>query len=491
MNLNRIDENIYEIKPKALMVRVHGEIKKFQMRVPAHIYANEYILGRIQQDRTLEQISNVACLPGIEKHAIALSDAHQGYGFCIGGVAGTDANSGMISPGGVGYDINCGVRLLRTNLFLKEIQQILPDLLNSIFRNIPSGLGSKGKLNINYSDLDNVLNNGLNWALEKGYAIEEDLTHCEENGCLKNADASLVSEKAKQRAIKQLGSLGSGNHFLEIQKIDEIFNKDIANKLGFYDTNQITVMVHTGSRALGHQVCTDSLRNIERAMKKYNIEVPDRELACVPADTPEAQNYLNQMACAANFGFNNRQLITHWIRESFQKFFNKKDFDELDLHLIYGVCHNILKIEEHVVDGKKMKLNVHRKGATRAFPPGHSEIPRDYKDIGQPALIPGTMGSASYICVGKPKAMDLSFGSTAHGSGRLMSRSKAKKRYWGEQIKQDLSQKGILIKAASMQVIAEEAPGAYKDIDQVVNVSHDLGIVEKVVRLVPVGVVKG
>jgi tRNA-splicing ligase RtcB len=249
-------------------------------------------------------------------------------------------------------------------------------------------------------------------------------------------------------------------------------------------------MVHTGSRALGHQVCTDSLRNIERAMKKYNIKVPDRELACVPADTPEAQNYLSQMACAANFGFNNRQLITHWLRESFQNVF-KKHFDDLDLNLIYGVCHNILKIEDHDINGKQMKLNIHRKGATRAFPPGHPEIPQDYKNIGQPALIPGTMGSASYICVGKPKAMDLSFGSTAHGSGRVMSRSKAKKRYWGEQIKQDLSKKGILVKAASMKVIAEEAPGAYKDIDQVVNVSHDLGIVEKVVRLVPVGVVKG
>ena len=490
MNLNKIDDNIYEIPPKTLMVRLQGKIEKFQMKVPVHIYANEYILGKIKQDRTLDQISNVACLPGIEKHAIALADAHQGYGFCIGGVAGTDADTGMISPGGVGYDINCGVRLMRTNMMLKDVQKILPNLLNSIFRNIPSGLGSKGKLNISYSDLNNVLDNGLDWALDKGYAIEEDLKHCEENGCLNNADASLVSEKAKQRGIKQLGSLGSGNHFLEIQKVDEIFNKDIAKKLGFIDTNQITVMIHTGSRALGHQVCTDSLRNVERAMKKYNIKVPDRELACVPADTPEAQNYLSQMACAANFGFNNRQLITHWIRKSFQDVF-KKQFDDLDLSLIYGVCHNILKIEEHDIDGKKMKLNIHRKGATRAFPPGHPEIPQDYKDIGQPALIPGTMGTASYICVGKPKAMDLSFGSTAHGSGRLMSRSKAKKRYWGEQIKQDLSKKGILVKAASMQIIAEEAPGAYKDIDQVVNVSHDLGIIERVVRLVPVGVVKG
>ena len=490
MNVNKIDDNIFEIPPKTLMVRIKGNIEKFRMRVPVKIYANDYILEKIRLDRTLDQICNVACLPGIQKHAIALSDAHQGYGFCIGGVAGTDGENGMISPGGVGYDINCGVRLLRTNLFFKDIKGVLPNLLDSIFNNIPSGLGSKGKLNISYSDLDNVLNNGVNWALDNGYADSEDHKHLEENGCLNDADASLVSQKAKQRAIKQLGSLGSGNHFLEIQKVDEIYNKNIANTLGIHEKNQVTVMVHTGSRALGHQVCTDSLRSIEQAMKKYNINVPDRELACVPADKPEAQNYLKQMACAANFGFTNRQLITHWLRESFQNTF-KKDIDDLDFHLIYGVCHNILKIEEHKIDGKKMKLNIHRKGATRAFPPQHPDLPSDYKSIGQPVLIPGTMGSASYLCVGKKKAMDLSFGSTAHGAGRVMSRSKAIKKYWGEQVKDSLSKQGILVRAASMKVIAEEAPGAYKDIDQVVQVSHDLGLVEKVVRLVPIGVVKG
>ncbi|UCC21386.1 MAG: RtcB family protein [Promethearchaeota archaeon] len=472
------------------MTRIKGNIEKFEMKVPVKIYANNYILEKIRLDRTLDQICNVACLPGIKKHAIALSDAHQGYGFCIGGVAGTDAEDGMISPGGVGYDINCGVRLLRSNLFLKDIKSVLPNLLNTIFNNIPSGLGSKGKLNLGYSELDKVLNNGVNWALDNNYALEEDLIHLEENGWLKDADGKLVSQKAKQRAIKQLGSLGSGNHFLEIQKVDQIYNESIAKTMGIYEKNQITIMVHTGSRALGHQVCTDSLRSIEQAMKEYKIRVPDRELACVPANTSEAQNYLKQMACAANFGFTNRQLITHWIRESFQNTF-KKDIDALDLHLIYGVCHNILKIEEHEIDGKKMKLNVHRKGATRAFPPGHPVLPSEYKSIGQPALIPGTMGSASYLCVGKKKAMDLSFGSTAHGSGRVMSRAKATKKYWGERVKDNLSKQGILVKAASMKVIAEEAPGAYKDIDQVVQVSHDLGIVEKVVRLVPIGVVKG
>lgn len=490
MNMNKIDDNIYEIPPTTLMARVEGRIEKFQMKVPVHIYANEYILEKIKLDKTLDQIANVACLKGVEKHVIALSDAHQGYGFCIGGVAGTDAETGMISPGGVGYDINCGVRLLRTNLMIQDIDNTLPSLLNTIFKNIPSGLGSKGKLNINFSDLDDVLNSGMNWTLENNYAIDEDLKHCEEKGCLKDADANLVSQKAKERGFKQLGSLGSGNHFLEIQKVDEIFNGSTAKKLGIYEKDQITIMVHTGSRALGHQVCTDSLRNVERAMKKYDIKVPDRELASVPANTKEAQDYLSQMACAANFGFANRQLITHWLRESFQQHFNKS-FEDLDLHLIYGVCHNILKIEEHEINGKKVKLNVHRKGATRAFPPGHPVLPQDYREIGQPVLIPGTMGSASYLCVGKPKSMELSFGSTAHGSGRIMSRSKAISKYRGSIVREDLSKQGILIKAASMKVIAEEAPGAYKDIDQVVQVSHDLGIVEKIVRLVPIGVVKG
>lgn len=490
MNVEKIDKNIYEISPKALMVRVGNNIEKFDMKVPAHIYANDYIMEKIQKDRTLDQISNVACLPGIKKHAIALSDAHQGYGFCIGGVAGTDAEDGMISPGGVGYDINCGVRLLRSNLMEDEVRKVLPDLLNAIFRNIPSGLGSKGKLDISMSQLDDVLNQGLNWALDNDYAIDEDLVHCEERGVLQEANADLVSERAKSRGINQLGSLGSGNHFLEIQKVDEIFNKEVANKLGIFGENQVTVMVHTGSRAMGHQICTDSLRTIEKAMKKYKIAVPDRELACVPANTNEAQDYLSQMSCAANFGFCNRQLITHWLREAFQNMMHR-DFEEMDLNLIYGVCHNILKIEDHEIDGKKMKLNVHRKGATRAFPPDHPVLPQDYKSTGQPALIPGTMGSASYLCVGRPKAMDLSFGSTAHGSGRIMSRSKAKKKFWGKTVQQKLGSQGVLVKAASLKVIAEEAPGAYKDIDQVVNVSHELGIVEKVARLTPIGVVKG
>lgn len=491
MEVKKIEENIYEIPPKkVLMARVKGKIQKFEMKVPVHIYANKYILKRIQKDRTLEQISNVACLPGVQKHVIALSDAHQGYGFCIGGVAATEGETGAISPGGVGFDINCGVRLLRTNLHEKEIKKQLPALLTTIFQNIPSGLGSKGKLRISKSHLDQLLNEGMQWALENDYAIEEDLKHCEECGCLEGANADFVSKKAKHRGIKQVGSLGSGNHFLEIQKVDQIFDERIANTLGIYHQNQITVMIHTGSRAMGHQICTDSLRNVERAMRKEGIKVPDRELACVPANTRAAQNYLSQMACAANFGFCNRQLITHWVREAFRKIL-KKSSETMDLNLIYGVCHNILKKEEHNIGGKTKNVNVHRKGATRAFPPHHPKIPEDYQSIGQPVLIPGTMGSASYLCVGQQNSMALSFGSTAHGSGRVMSRARAKRKYWGEDIAENLGNRGILVKAASMRVIAEEAPGAYKDIDQVVNVSHNLGIIKKVVKLRPLGVVKG
>ncbi|MBD3339205.1 MAG: RNA-splicing ligase RtcB [Candidatus Lokiarchaeota archaeon] len=482
MEIKKIKDNIFEITPKSL--------GKFQMRVPVHIYANENLLEMIKQDKTLDQISNVACLQGIKKHAIALSDAHQGYGFCIGGVAATDVNEGMISPGGVGYDINCGVRLIRTNLMKKDIEGDLKSLITAMSRNIPSGLGSEGKINLSSRDLDNLLDNGLNWALDNGYAVENDLIHCEENGFLKKADSSLISRKAKDRGIDQVGSLGSGNHFLEIQKVEEIYNPKIAKDLGIFDKNQITLMVHTGSRAFGHQVCTDSLRNIERAMKKYNIEIPDRELACVPANTEEAENYLSQMACAANFGFCNRQLITHWLRESFEQQFNQ-NFEDIDMNLIYGVCHNILKIEEHEINGKKEKVNVHRKGATRAFPAGHPEIPQDYRSIGQPVLIPGTMGTSSYLCIGKKASMDLSFGSTAHGAGRVMSRHKADRKFPAKVVIKNLSDRGIIIEGASMKTIAEESPGAYKDVNQVVQVSHDLGIVEKIAKLVPLGVVKG
>lgn len=488
MNVNKIGEYIYEIPAKRLMARVSGTIESFKMNVPVRIYANEEILAKIQEDRTLEQICNVACLDGVKKHVIALSDAHQGYGFCIGAVAGTESKNGMISPGGVGYDINCGVRLLRSNMFYKDIQEKLPELLNYIFNRIPSGLGSRGRLKIDYTELNSVLNEGVGWALKNGYANENDLTFCEENGNIKDADFKLVSKRAKQRGIRQLGSLGSGNHFLEIQRVEEIYNKEIAKKLGIIEKNQITVMIHTGSRALGHQICTESIRKFEKAMKKYNVRIPDRELSCVPADTEEGRHYLKEMACAANFGFCNRQLISFWIRESFKEVFNKEEYK---LNLIYDLCHNILKKEEHIIDGERVELNIHRKGATRAYPPNHPVLPTEYKSIGQPVLIPGTMGSASYLCVGRENSMKLTFGSTAHGSGRIMSRSRAKNEFWGDDVEKILKKRGILVKAKSQKVIAEEAPGAYKDINQVVEVQTQLNLIEKVAKMIPIGVVKG
>jgi tRNA-splicing ligase RtcB len=490
MEIKKIAENIWEIPPYSKIVKIHNTIKKFQLKVPARVYANDHLIQNIKKDRTLDQITNVACLDGVVKHVIALSDAHQGYGFCIGGVAGTNYSDGAISPGGVGYDINCGVRILSTNLKNEEIRPVLSKLVKSIFNNVPSGLGSKGKLSVSYSDLDKLLDNGVKWAIENEYGWAEDGKFCEENGCLPGADSNKVSRKAKERGIKQIGSLGSGNHFLEIQEVDEIFDEDIAKTLGIEKKGQVTVMVHTGSRAMGHQIATDYLRIFDRAMQRYNIEIPDRELANLKADTNEAQEYLSVMACAANFAWNNRQLITHWVRESFKNVFHK-DPSDLGLNLIYDVAHNILKREEHEIEGKKLKLNIHRKGATRAFPPNHPQIPQEYKSIGQPVIIPGTMGSASYLCVGSPESMKLSFGSTAHGAGRQLSRSRAKKLYWGGTIKDQLSQRGILVQAASMQVLAEEAPGAYKNIDQVVQVSHDLKIIKKIARLVPLGVVKG
>lgn len=490
MELKKIAKNIWEIPPQIKINKFQGGTKEFQMKVPAHVYANDFLIESIKNDKTLDQITNVACLKGVVKHVIALPDAHQGYGFCIGGVAATKYEDGAISPGGIGYDINCGVRLLRTNLKSQEIKADLLNLVNAMFKNVPSGLGSKGKLKVNYNDLDKVLENGVNWAIENEFGWEEDRKFCEENGRLSGANAIKVSRKAKERGIKQIGSLGSGNHFLEIQEVNEIYDKSIAKTLGIEEIGQVTVMIHTGSRAMGHQICTDYLRIIERAMHKYGTIIPDRELASINADTPEAEDYLSAMACAANFAWCNRQLITHWVREAFKEVLNKYPI-QFDLNLIYDLAHNILKREEYEVDGKKMKLNIHRKGATRSFPPNHPQIPQKYKSVGQPVLIPGTMGTASYLCVGTPESMKLSFGSTAHGAGRQLSRSAAKRRYWGGKIKEQLHARGIIVKSASMQVLAEEASPAYKDIDQVVQVSHDLKIVKKIVRLVPLGIVKG
>jgi tRNA-splicing ligase RtcB (3'-phosphate/5'-hydroxy nucleic acid ligase) len=484
----KLDDNIYEILPEMKVVRAENKILNFDMNVATRIYANEYLMERISKDRSIDQMTNVACLPGIKKYAIAMSDAHQGYGFCIGGVAAMDVNEGAISPGGVGYDINCGVRLLRTPLMFEEVVAHLPDLTESFFHNVPSGLGSKGKIQPTASDLDTILDEGINWAINQGFGFEKDREMCEDQGMMQGADNTKVSTRAKSRGIKQIGSLGSGNHFLEIQKVDEILDEEAA-KIMKIEKDQITVMIHTGSRAMGHQICTDAIQEIDHAMHRQGLVAPDRELGYVLSGTKEADRYLTQMKSAANFAFNNRHIIMHWIRESFNKTLGIAT-DELEL--VYDVAHNILKTEEHDIgEGKRGKVHVHRKGATRCFPAGHPSIPTKYQPIGQPVLIPGSMGTSSYLCVGQPNAMKLSFASTAHGSGREMSRSKAKRKFWGKTIKEELNKKGISIRAASLKVIAEEAPLAYKDIDQVVGVSHDLGIVKKVARLVPIGVTKG
>lgn len=488
MITQRIADNIYEVSADMKLVKVEEKIVKFQMKVPARIYANQYLMDRIQNDKSIDQITNVACLPGIRKHVIAMSDAHQGYGFCIGGVAATDLDGGAISPGGVGYDINCGVRLLRTGLDYSDVVAQLPDLIEGLFHNIPSGLGSKGKLRITPTDLNQVLNEGINWAINKGYGFDADREFCEDHGLTQGADSSLVSKKAKDRGIRQLGSLGSGNHFIEIQRVDEIFDEQAAKIMGL-QKDQVTLMIHTGSRAMGHQVCTDSLQEIDHLMHRNGIIAPDRELGYVISGTKEADRYLAQMRAAANFAWTNRHIIMHWARETFQSVLG---LDPSEMKLIYGLAHNILKQEEHDLgNGERGMVNVHRKGATRAFPPGHPDVPDKYKDIGQPVLIPGSMGTSSYLCVGQEKAMDLSFASTAHGGGREMSRSKAKRQFWGKQIKEDLGKRGIVVRAASLKILAEEAPLAYKNIDEVVGVSHNLGIIKKVVKLVPIGVTKG
>jgi len=460
------------------------------MRVPARIYADAELLNEMRKDLTLEQAANVSFLQGIYKYSITLPDGHQGYGFPIGGVAATDAETGVISPGGVGYDINCGVRLLHTNLDRKDVEPKLRQLVEALFRNVPSGLGSTGHVRLTLPQLDQVLGNGARWAVENGFGWREDLERLEEGGCMSGADAKKVSMGAKQRGFPQLGSLGSGNHFLEVQKVDKIYDPEVARKFGIEREGQVTVMIHTGSRGLGHQVCSDYLRTMERVVRQYKIELPDRELVNVPVTSPEGQAYFSAMACAANYAWANRQMIVHWVRQSFEQVFGK-DAESLGLHIVYDVAHNIAKLEEHDVDGGKRKVYVHRKGATRAFGPGHPDVPAIYRDVGQPVLIPGTMGSASYVLVGTEQAMRETFASTAHGSGRHMSRTAALKQFWGEEVKRDLEGRGIIVRAAKVSVIAEEAPLAYKDVDRVVKVSHDANIARMVARLTPMGVAKG
>ena len=459
------------------------------MKTDAIVFADEYLLEKMESDLTLDQAANVACLPGIELYSYVMPDGHQGYGFPIGGVAGFDIENGVISPGGVGYDINCGVRVLLTNLSLQDVKGKLRDLVDTIFRNVPSGVGSTGYLKLTLRDLDEVLEHGVKWAVERGYGWERDADHTEEGGSMKGARADKVSRVAKQRGHEQLGTLGAGNHFLEIQVVEEIYDPRAAKIMGITHVGQITVMIHTGSRGLGHQVASDYLMIMERAMRKYSISVPDRELAAVPFKSPEAQDYFAAMAAAANFAWTNRQIITHWVRESFKQVY-KRDPEELGLEVIYDVAHNIAKIEEHVIKGENYRVVVHRKGATRAFPPGHPDIPGDYRSIGQPVLIPGSMGTASYILVGIREGARTWY-SAPHGAGRWLSRGEAIRSYSPDRVILELERKGIAIRAATKRVVSEEAPEAYKDVDKVVFVAEKVKIAKPVVKLVPIGVVKG
>ena len=478
-NPKKIGENQYQIDADP----------NLGMKVPVRIYANEPLLQKMLSDRTIMQARNVASIPGIVSHSVVLPDGHEGYGFPVGGVAAMDAEEGMISPGGVGYDINCGVRLLRSNLTEQTVRSKLKDLVNDLFSSIPSGVGSKGAVRLTNSELDEVLVNGVNWAIDHGYGSTNDSDVCEENGRILNADPNKVSDKARKRGAPQLGSLGSGNHFLEIQKVAEIHDEEAASRMGIKE-GTITVLIHCGSRGFGHQVCSDYLRVAEQAMEKYNINLPDRELACVPNNSEEGESYRKAMFAALNFAWSNRQMITHWTRKSFERVFNQTESD-LDMKLVYDVAHNIAKVEKHKVDGQDRKLVVHRKGATRAFPSNRNEIPSRYRDLGQPVLVPGSMGTSSWILLGKSNSMDLSFGSTAHGAGRTMSRSKARRNFTEDDVKKSLNDKGIFIKALTRDGVVEETPEAYKDVDSVVNVSHNLGIATKVAKLVPIGVIKG
>jgi tRNA-splicing ligase RtcB len=478
--LEKIDEYRWRI-PKSY---------KAGMRVDGLIYADEAMLHQILEDRAIEQVANVAFLPGIAGNSMAMPDIHWGYGFAIGGVAATRVSDGVVSPGGVGFDINCGVRVMRTNLNAEEVRPRINKLADAIFNAVPSGVGSKGNIKLNSREIDEVLIKGSRWAVNNGYGRKEDLLATEEKGEIPGAEPDRVSARAKERGNPQLGTLGSGNHFLEVAYVDEIYEPEAARVMGLTDIGQVVLYVHCGSRGLGHQVADDYIKEMLRAMQKYGIEVPDRQLACAPVTSPEGQDYLGAMRCAANYAWANRQCITHWVREAFCRVMGMGEA-KAGLELVYDVTHNIAKIEEHEVDGKKVKLCVHRKGATRAFPAGHPDVPPQYVKIGQPILIPGDMGRFSYVLVGTERAMRETFGSTCHGAGRLQSRSAAKRNLSGREVLAALDAKGITVRAGSLSGLAEEASESYKDVNDVVGVVQGAGISKKVARTRPIAVIKG
>jgi len=456
------------------------------MRADALIYADARLLDAIVKDLSVEQAMNVAFLPGIVGRSLAMPDIHQGYGFPIGGVAATDMRTGVVSPGGVGFDINCGVRLLGSTLEKDEVVPRLRELVNQLFRDVPSGTGSKGFVDCSFPDLDQALERGAAWAVERGLGEADDVVFCEESGAMDGADAGKVSDRAKQRGRTQIGTLGSGNHFLEVQYVQKVFEPEVAERFGLRE-NQVVVLIHCGSRGLGHQVCTDYLKTMNDAMRRYQIELPDRQLACVPIHSPEGRSYLAAMAASANYAWANRQAITHFTRKSFRKIFG----EGTELRVVYDVAHNIAKQERHRVKEEQREVLVHRKGATRSFPAGSPFIPGAYQTVGQPVLIPGSMGTASYVLVGTEKAMEETFGTVCHGAGRAMSRTAAKKGRDARTETKKLEEQGIILRSETRDGILEEIPEAYKDIDAVVDVVHNAGLARKVARLRPIGVIKG
>jgi tRNA-splicing ligase RtcB len=478
-DLKQIDNYVYEI-PATF---------REDMRVPARFYSDSKLLEGILGDRSLEQLVNTATLPGVIKHALAMPDIHQGYGFPIGGVVATKMPDGVISPGGVGYDINCGVRLLATHLEQEEINPYLDDLASALNANCPSGVGKGGNIKLKKGELIQIMEIGANWAKKRGYATDTDLERTEENGCIAGADATKVSQRAQKRGKGQVGTLGAGNHFIEIDVVSDVIDSSAAQRIGLF-AGQITIQIHCGSRGLGHQVCSDYVKLFQKAVHQYGLKLPDRELVCAPLSSSEGQDYLAAMKAAANYAFVNRQVLTDHIRKSFETVIGGKVSNH-KIYQIYDIAHNMAKIETHKIDGRQLDVCVHRKGATRAFGPDSNVLPPVYRDIGQPVLVPGSMGTASWVLLGTEGSMAQTFGSTCHGAGRTMSRKKAKKSISGASLREELEAQGIRVRAGSMSGLAEEAPIAYKDVDRVVEVVHGAGIAKKVAKLVPLAVIKG
>lgn len=478
--------NVVQIKPYVYELPLSY---KSGMKVPGVIFASESLLLAAAEDKAIEQVANVAFLPGIVKASYAMPDIHWGYGFPIGGVAATRVADGVVSPGGVGFDISCGVRLLRTNLVAADYLDNIAEIMHELARNIPKGLGGKGKIKLGITDIDSVLQKGARWCLENGFGWAEDADVIEQEGTYKQANPELVSKHAKERGLAQLGTVGSGNHFVEVQEVVEVFSEKAADVFGIFK-GQLCVMIHSGSRGVGHQVCTDYLKEMDKAVQALGIYLPDRQLACAPIKSDAGQRYLAAMAAAANYGLANRQAIAHWVRQSFEYLF-KASAESLGMWLVYDVSHNVAQLEEHQVDGRVEQLCVHRKGATRAFGPGRPEVPAVYRDVGQPVIIPGDMGRASFLLVGTEKAMQESWGSTCHGAGRMLSRKQAVKRMRGQELKAELEAKGIAVEAGNIRLLSEEAPYAYKDVSEVVEVCQAAGLSQKVAKMRPLGVLKG